>query len=210
MGPPDKFDEYFNHGDTTVRGSILRWVYYNYMLVIEFVDEKGNGQFKIRNYDGDFFGAIDILKLGTYVGTKDVFLKKIVNFNLTYDRKAGEIEVTLPAKLLNFKENDAGKFQIDLRFKFYIYEGPSLGKKTLKGAHVRVHDPGARRPEDHPLPVQRTPEARHEFRRRHHREAGDRQQDPQALRDQSLVLRTKKRTARRAVLVRSFGSRATT
>lgn len=132
MGPPDKFDEYFNHGDTTVRGSILRWVYYNYMLVIEFVDEKGNGQFKIRSYDGDFFGAIDILKLGTYVGTKDVFLKKIVNFNLTYDRKAGEIEVTLPAKLLNFKENDAGKFQIDLRFKFYIYEGPSLGKKTLE------------------------------------------------------------------------------
>ena len=95
MGPPDKFDEYFNHGDTTVRGSILRWVYYNYMLVIEFVDEKGNGQFETRNYDGDFFGAIDILKLGTYVGTKDVFLKKIVNFNLTYDRKAGEIEVTL-------------------------------------------------------------------------------------------------------------------
>jgi GWxTD domain-containing protein len=133
MGPPDKFDEYFNHGDSTVRGSIIRWVYYNYMLVIEFVDEKGNGQYKIRNYEGDFLGAIDILKLGSYVGTNDVFLKKVINFNLTYDRAAGELEVTLPAKLLNFKENDAGKFQIDLRFKFYIYEGPSLGKKTLEG-----------------------------------------------------------------------------
>jgi GWxTD domain-containing protein len=132
MGPPDKFDEYFSHGDATVRGSIIRWVYYNYMLVIEFVDEKGNGQYKIRNFDGDFFGAIDILKLGTYVGTNDVFLKKIVNFNLTYDRTAGEIEVAIPAKLLNFKENDAGKFQIDLRFKFYIYEGPSLGKKVFE------------------------------------------------------------------------------
>jgi GWxTD domain-containing protein len=132
MGPPDKFDEYFSHGDSTVRGPILRWVYYNYMLVIEFVDEKGNGQFKIRNYEGDFFGAIDILKLGAYVGTNDVFLKKVVNFGLKYDRAAGEIEVTLPTKLLNFKENEAGKFQIDLRFKFYIYEGPSLGKKTLE------------------------------------------------------------------------------
>ncbi|OGD21004.1 MAG: hypothetical protein A2W03_16670 [Candidatus Aminicenantes bacterium RBG_16_63_16] len=132
MGPPDKFQEDFTHGDSTVRGPILWWVYYNYMLGIEFVDEKGNGQYKIRNYEGDFFGAIDILKLGTYVGTNDVFLKKIVNFNLTYDRAAGEIEVTLPTKLLNFKENDAGKFQIDLRFKFYIYEGPSLGKKTLE------------------------------------------------------------------------------
>jgi GWxTD domain-containing protein len=133
MGPPDKFDEYFNHGDSTVQGSIIRWVYYNYSLVIEFVDEKGNGQYKIRNYQGDFFGAIDILKLGSYVGTNDVFLKKVINFNLTYDRAAGELEVALPAKLLNFKENDAGKFQIDLRFKFYIYEGPSLGKKTLEG-----------------------------------------------------------------------------
>jgi len=132
MGPPDKFQEDFSHGDSTVRGPILRWVYYNYMLVIEFVDEKANGQYRIRSYDGDFFGAIDILKLGAYVGTNDVFLKKIVNFNLTYDRAAGEIEVTLPTKLLNFKENEAGKFQIDLRFKFYIYEGPSLGKKTLE------------------------------------------------------------------------------
>ena len=132
MGPPDKFLEDFSHGDSTIRGPILRWVYYNYMLVIEFVDEKANGQYRIRSYDGDFFGAIDILKLGAYVGTNDVFLKKIVNFNLTYDRAAGEIEVTLPTKLLNFKENEAGKFQIDLRFKFYIYEGPSLGKKTLE------------------------------------------------------------------------------
>jgi len=132
MGPPDKFDEYFSHGDSTVRGPILRWVYYNYMLVIEFVDEKANGQYKIRKYEGDFFGAIDILKMGTYVGTNDVFLKKIVNFGLTYDRTAGEIEVTLPTKLLNFKENDAGKFQIDLRFKFYVYEGPSLARRTLE------------------------------------------------------------------------------
>jgi GWxTD domain-containing protein len=132
MGPPDKFQENFTHGDPSIRGPILWWIYYNSMLGIEFVDEKGNGQYKIRNYDGDFFGAIDILKLGAYVGTNDVFLKNVVNFDLTYDRAAGEIEVTLPTKLLNFKENDAGKFQIDLRFKFYIYEGPSLDKKTLE------------------------------------------------------------------------------
>ena len=132
MGPPDKFEEFFSHGDSTVRGPILWWIYYDYQLGIEFVDEKGTGEYNIREYDGDFFGAIDIIKLGTYVGTNDVFLKKIVNFDLTYDRAAGELEVTLPTKLLNFKENDAGKFQIDLRFKFYIYEGPSLGKKTLE------------------------------------------------------------------------------
>jgi len=132
MGPPDKAEEIVTHGDAEVRGPILWWIYYDYQLGVEFVDEKANGEYRIRRYEGDFFGAIDILKLGTYVGTKDVFLKKVVNFDLTYDRAAGELEVTLPAKLLNFKENDAGKFQIDLRFKFYIYEGPSLGKKTLE------------------------------------------------------------------------------
>ncbi len=131
MGPPDKFEEFFSHGDSEVRGPILWWIYYDYQLGIEFVDAKGNGEYKIREYDGDFFGAVDVLKLGAYVGTKDVFLKKVVNFDLTYDREAGEIEIALPAKLLNFKENDEGKLQIDLRFKFYLYGGAGLAKKVL-------------------------------------------------------------------------------
>jgi GWxTD domain-containing protein len=131
MGPPDKFEEFFTHDDPSIRGPILWWIYYDYQLGIEFVDARGNGEYKIREYDGDFFGAIDILKLGTYVGTKDVFLKKVVNFDLTYDPEAGELVVALPTKLLNFKENDAGKFQIDLGFKFYLYEGAGLTKKVL-------------------------------------------------------------------------------
>jgi GWxTD domain-containing protein len=129
MGPPDKTEEFPTHGDPDLRGPILWWSYYDYQLAIEFVDARGSGEFKIRAYDGNFFDAIDILKLGTYVANKDVFLKKIVKFDLTYDRTAGEIAVAIPAKLLNFKENDEGKFQIDLRFKFYIYEGKALAKR---------------------------------------------------------------------------------
>ncbi|OGD14315.1 MAG: hypothetical protein A2V76_10485 [Candidatus Aminicenantes bacterium RBG_16_63_14] len=130
MGPPDKFEEFVTHGDSTIRGPILWWIYYDYQLGIEFVDERGTGEYKIREYDGNFFDAIDILKLGAYVANKDVFLKKIVNFDLTYDRAAGELVVALPSKLINFKENDEGKFQIDLRFKFYLYEGAGLTRSV--------------------------------------------------------------------------------
>jgi GWxTD domain-containing protein len=130
MGPPDKFEEFMTHTDTTVRGPILWWIYYDYQLGIEFVDEKGTGEYKIRDYNGNFFEAMDILKLGTFVANKDVFLKKIVAFDLAYDRAAGEITISIPAKVINFKENDEGKFQTDLRFRFYIYEGADLGKRV--------------------------------------------------------------------------------
>jgi len=132
MGPPDRFEEDFSHGDSSISGSIIWWIYYDYGLGIEFVDDKGNGSYRIRNYQGDFFDAIDVLKLGAYVGTEDAFLKKAVKFDLTYDAASGEVEVDLPAKLINFKEDDEGRFRIDLRFKFYVYTGPELAKTVLE------------------------------------------------------------------------------
>lgn len=128
MGPPDKFEESVTHGDSTVRGSIIWWIYYRYGLGIEFVDEKANGSYRIRNYEGEFFEAIDILKMGASVGTADAFLKKVVKFDLSYDPAAGEIEIALPAKSINFKENDKGEYVVDLRFKFYVYSGAGLDK----------------------------------------------------------------------------------
>jgi GWxTD domain-containing protein len=128
MGPPDRFQEDFTHGDPTVRGSIIWWIYYNYRLGIEFVDAKGTGEYKIRDYTGDFFEAMDVLKLGAYLGKSDAFLTKVVKFDLTYDRPSGEVEVALPDKSINFKENDEGNFFVDLRFKFYIYSGAELAK----------------------------------------------------------------------------------
>jgi GWxTD domain-containing protein len=132
MGPPDKFEESVTHGDSSVRGSIIWWIYYRYALGIEFVDEKANGSYRIRNYEGEFFEAIDILKLGASVGTEDAFLKKVVKFDLTYDRAAGAVEIVLPAKSINFKENDKGEYAVDLRFKFYVYSGAGLAKTVFE------------------------------------------------------------------------------
>ena len=156
MGPPDKFEESVTHGDSTVRGSIIWWIYYRYGLGIEFVDEKANGSYRIRNYEGEFFEAIDILKMGASVGTADAFLKKVIKFDLSYDPAAGEIEIALPAKSINFKENDKGEYVVDLRFKFYVYAG--AGQNGLRGGtELRRADGRDRFPEGRPLPLRSGP-----------------------------------------------------
>mgnify|MGYP005832950335 CR=1 FL=1 len=129
MGPPDKFEEIFNHGDPEIRGPVLLWIYYNYQLGIEFADEKGTGEYKIRRYDGDFFGAMDLLKMGGWVGPSDVFKKRVVDFGASYDREKREIVVSLPARDIIFRENEEGGFFVELEFKIIIYsrEGARLG-----------------------------------------------------------------------------------
>jgi GWxTD domain-containing protein len=138
MGPPDKFEEFFRHTDTSVRGAILWWIYYDHRLGIEFVDEQGTGRYKIRTYDGDFFGAMDLIKLGHHVKADDVFRKKFVKFEVTYDRGRGELEVGIPSDALVFRENDDGDLQADLNFVFYIYGNEGLTKETHREARSVV------------------------------------------------------------------------
>lgn len=130
MGPPDKFEEFFPRPGESDRGSTIWWIYYDYQLGIEFADERGSGSYKIRDYDGDFFGAMDIFKLGRDVRADDVFSKKFFKFEAVYDRERREIVVSIPAKALMFRENAEGKLQIDLVFVFYVY--PNEGKDKVK------------------------------------------------------------------------------
>jgi GWxTD domain-containing protein len=131
MGPPDKFEEFFTHEDPTVRGPILWWIYYKHQLGIEFVDERNNGQYKIRETTGDFFGAMELFKLGQWVGPDSVFKKRTVDFKLKYDAPAQELVVLFPAKYLLFRENDEGKLQVDLDFRFYIYEDEGAKREVF-------------------------------------------------------------------------------
>jgi len=121
MGPPDKFEEFFTHGDASVRGPILWWIYYNYELGIEFVDERNNGTYKIREYTGDFFGALDSFKSGD-VPTEKGDKRKFVNFKLRYDRTNKEILISIPVDVFNFQDA-AGRLQAELAFQFFVYAG---------------------------------------------------------------------------------------
>jgi GWxTD domain-containing protein len=138
MGPPDKVEEFTPEVGSTVRGFAQWWSYYDHQMAVEFIDEKGTGKFMITDYEGDFFGAMDLMKLGRYVRADDVFSKKFVKFETDYDGTAGEIEVRIPAKGLMFKENDEGRNQVDLRFLFYIYPDRGAGKESFADARSVV------------------------------------------------------------------------
>jgi len=119
MGPPDKFEEFFTHEDPDVNGPILWWIYYNYELGIEFVDEKNNGTYRIRSYTGDFFGAAENMKLGK-VPIQKGEKRKFVNFKLNYDKTKKEIVIALPVEPFDFKDKGE-KLQSQLEFQFFVY-----------------------------------------------------------------------------------------
>ena len=127
MGPPDKTEEMFSHQDPEIRGQILWWIYYGYELGIEFIDERGTGQFRIRRYTGDFFEAMDLMKLGQRVGADGIFRRNAVKFKADYNPEKGEITVTLPADGVAFRDGEKG-VQVDLEFLIDIYEDQGARK----------------------------------------------------------------------------------
>jgi GWxTD domain-containing protein len=120
MGPPDKFEEFFTHDDPNVRGPVLWWAYYEYQLGIEFVDERNDGSYRIRRYEGNFFEALDSLILGR-VPYRTGTARKFVNFKVDYNSQKKEIEVRLPAEAMSFQ--DEGEMQrADFEFQVYVYD----------------------------------------------------------------------------------------
>jgi GWxTD domain-containing protein len=129
MGPPDKFEEFQNNMvDSSRHGALIWWSYFDSQLAVEFIDEKGDGRYTINRTVGDFFGAMELFKLGQWVGPDSVFKKREVKFGLSYDAAAKEIVVTFPAKVLLLRESEDGSFRVDLDFMFYIYEGEGAAR----------------------------------------------------------------------------------
>jgi hypothetical protein len=119
MGPPDKFDEFTTHDDPEVRGPILWWIYYDYELGIEFVDQRNTGAFTMREYTGNFFDALDRFKLGNLPyprGEK----RRFVNFKLDYEAARQELVVRVPSEAIDFQD-EKGDFRADLEFQFFVY-----------------------------------------------------------------------------------------
>ncbi len=131
MGPPDKIEEFSPQSRSSALGFTYWWSYYDDRLAIEFADEKGSGKFRITDYEGDLFEAMDLMKLGRFTRADDVFSKKFFKFETTYDPARQEITVRIPAKSLVLRENDTGGFQTDLRFRIYIYADEGATKESF-------------------------------------------------------------------------------
>lgn len=131
VGAPDKIEQFYTHDDPGVRGAILWWVYYAYDLGIEFVDENGYGQFKIRQISGDFFDALDSFKLGQSFGADRLFRKNIVRFKLDYDGEKEEISILIPASALSFRDED-GDLAVDLDFDFTVYQREGASRDAFR------------------------------------------------------------------------------
>jgi GWxTD domain-containing protein len=138
MGPPDKMEEFPPEPGQSVRGFIVWWSYYDDKMAVEFTDANGSGKYRITNLQGDFFGAMDLMKLGRYVRADDVFSRKFIKFETVYDPGTGEIEVRLPTKGLMFRENDQGRLQVDLRFLIYVYADQGASKESFSDARSIV------------------------------------------------------------------------
>jgi GWxTD domain-containing protein len=138
MGPPDKMEEFPPQAGQSIRGFVIWWSYYSDRMAVEFVDENGTGKYRITDTEGDFFGAMDLIKLGRDIRADNVFSKKFVKFETVYDPDAREIEVRLPTKGLMFRENDQGRLQVDLRFLIYIYADQGASKESFTDARSIV------------------------------------------------------------------------
>jgi GWxTD domain-containing protein len=138
LGPPEKVEEFSPQVGSPVRGFTQWWSYYSHQMAVEFVDENGTGKYRMTRFEGDFFGAMDFMKLGQYVRADDVFSKKFVTFDTVYDAAAGELEVRIPTKGLMFRDNDEGRLQVDLRFLVYLYPDGGTGKESFADARTIV------------------------------------------------------------------------
>ena len=138
MGPPSKIEEFSPRSRSSALGFTYWWSYYDDRLAIEFADEKGTGKYRITDYEGDFFSAMDLMQLGRSVRADDVFSKKFIKFEAAYDPINREIEVRIPSKALIFRENETGGLQVDLRFRIYIYEDEGVSKEVILDARSVV------------------------------------------------------------------------
>jgi len=137
FGPPDKIDEAPMLSLSNLKGALL-WVYYRYGFAVFFVDRRGDGAYILEptpaelggGIYGDFFEAMDRAKLG-FLPRLDEMASKFMDFDLDYDRKTGDMVITVSTKDLVFKEEEE-MLKLELDFVFFIYPKENPEKQVFR------------------------------------------------------------------------------
>jgi GWxTD domain-containing protein len=126
LGPPEKTDYYALVQDDQGSGPDLWWIYYTYDLGIEFRDARNTNSFQMVQVLGNLMQAMEEAKLGA-VFQNQGNSERYIDFLARYDAARRELAVTIPARKLNFKEEE-GLLKADFDFEFYLYK-PGGAKK---------------------------------------------------------------------------------
>lgn len=117
------FPDHRDHRVTTPSGSTMTvkidyWYYYQYDLVLRFIDWRANGQFKLRGWPDNLLYALDRALASMDLG-KDA-LNKTFNFKVKFDPSANSFEIRLPVKQLDF-EDSGDSVKTSFHVRLYVY-----------------------------------------------------------------------------------------
>jgi GWxTD domain-containing protein len=122
FGEPDKIDRYPVLDQPDVKG-IQVWYYYTYQFAIRFLDTDGTGTYTFDPYygiAGDFFEAVERVKLGMLPGLDQRFANRYVDFEAEYDPSKKRVRITIPANAVIFTSKEGG-LHADFGVEFFIY-----------------------------------------------------------------------------------------
>jgi hypothetical protein len=128
FGPPDRIERYPMTQNVGAR-AVEQWIYYRYQFGIEFID-KGDGSYTfdpVYGVGGSFFTALEEAQFGLSQQDQRGFARKFMDFDLVYDKKRGEIILSVPADKLVFTEEEE-QLKAEFDFEFFFYKKKSTEK----------------------------------------------------------------------------------
>jgi len=129
LGPPEKTDYFPTTQDELGGGPVLWWIYYRYDLGIEFRDPRNTNSFEMAQVMGNLMQAIEDAKLGAVIHSRGA-ADRYLDFEASFNAARREIEVRIPVKKLNFKE-EAGLIKAAFDFEFFIYKSGGAKKERF-------------------------------------------------------------------------------
>ena len=129
LRPPEKTDYFPTTQDELGGGPVLWWIYYRYDLGIEFRDPRNTNSFEMAQVMGNLMQAIEDAKLGAVIHSRGA-ADRYLDFEASFNAARREIEVRIPVKKLNFKE-EAGLIKAAFDFEFFIYKSGGAKKERF-------------------------------------------------------------------------------